>query len=132
MRLWPLVALLSLGAGCTDSPLAPSDVVDHTWQLVSLQRTGNNAVTVDASSRYTLQFVDDRAAVKSDCNSCGGSYSLTDETLVFQTMACTRAFCGDASLDPLFPQTLEGTHSVSISGNEMTLSSTAGTLWFRR
>jgi heat shock protein HslJ len=131
VRLLALIGVLA-SLGCGDSPLAPSDVIDHTWRLVSLQRTGSTPVVVDDSSRYTLQFADGRAAVKSDCNSCGGTYTLTDDTLVIGTMACTRAFCGETSLDPLFPQLLEGTHSAALEDDELTLSSSVVTLRLRR
>jgi heat shock protein HslJ len=107
-------------------------VIGATWQLVSIQRDGSDPITVADPSRYTLQLdADGRARVKSDCNSCGGSYTLTGSTLQFGPLACTKAFCGDTSLDSVYSQALDGTKTVSISDSTLTIAGGGVTLKFR-
>jgi heat shock protein HslJ len=71
-------------AGCTENLTAPLDVVGGTWQLVSIKQGDADPIVVDNPSRYTLRLNEDgRAAVKSDCNSCGGSYTFDNATVAF-------------------------------------------------
>jgi heat shock protein HslJ len=78
-----------------------------------------------------LRLEDEAAAVTSDCNTCNGSYAISDSSLEMGPLACTRIFCGSESLDPLFPQALAGGHRVLLSGSELALQSFAQTLRFR-
>lgn len=89
-----------IAVGCAGNPVEPSDVSGREWRLMSIQRFGNNPVVVENPSRYTLRLDEDgRAAVRSDCNTCGSSYTLNGSSLKRDPLACTRVFCGDASLD---------------------------------
>ena len=76
---------------------------DHgvTWKLESVERDGRPAVAVPDPDRYTLQLdPNGRLSVRADCNTCGGAYTLNDTSLTIgNALACTRAFCGTASLD---------------------------------
>ena len=117
-----LASAIALASCDSNEPLAPSDVVGDTWRLVWLQETGSSIVVVDDPSRYTLQFGSDgRLAVRSDCNSCGGPYTLTGASLEVGPLACTRAFCGDASLDSRYTGALDRARSVARTDNEMTI-----------
>src|SRR5262245_53812276 len=130
---WLIVIVAAAAMGCTDSSLAPSDVIGATWQLVSIQRDGSDPINVADPSRYTLQLDSGgRARVKSDCNSCGGSYTLTGSTLQFGPLACTKVFCGDTSLDSVYSQALDGTKTVSISDSTLTIAGGGVTLKFRQ
>jgi heat shock protein HslJ len=107
-------------------------MIGGTWQLVSIQRNGTDPISVADASRYTLQLdSDDRVRVKSDCNSCGGSYTLTGSTLQFSPLACTKVFCGDTSLDSVYSRALDGTMTVSISHSTLTIAGGGVTLTFR-
>ena len=117
---------------CGDNPVGPSDVVQRNWQLVAMQQPGGTPTAVDNPSRYTLRLEDNgRLRVMADCNSCGGSYSLDGSSVEFQSVACTRAFCGAASLDTVFVRALEGARTISIDDDEMTLRGSGATLRFR-
>ena len=130
---WLTIIVAAAAMACTDNPIAPSDVTGSAWQLVSIQRDGSSPITVTDPSRYTLQLDDDgRVGAKSDCNSCGGSYTLSGSTLQLSPLACTKAFCGNASLDSIYSQTLDGTKSVSVSGSTLTLTGGGVTLRFTR
>jgi heat shock protein HslJ len=130
---WLTIIIAAAATACTDNSLAPSDVIVGMWQLVSIQRNGSDPITVADPSRYTLQLLDSdgRVRVKSDCNSCGGSYTLTGSTLQFSPLACTKVFCGDTSLDSFYSQALDGTKTVSISDSTLTIAGGGVTLKFR-
>lgn len=129
--LLAVAAAVTIGA-CSSDALAPSAVVGDTWTLVSLQEAGAAAIVVENPSRYTLQLSSEgRILVRSDCNSCGGPYSLNDSSLEVGPLACTRAFCGDASLDARYTTMLQGARSVIVDGNELVIQG-IGTLRLRR
>jgi heat shock protein HslJ len=129
---WLKIIIAATATACTDNSVAPSDVIGGTWQLVSIQRNGSDPITVADPSRYTLQLDSDgRVRVKSDCNSCGGSYTLTGSTLQFSPLACTKVFCGDTSLDSVYSPALDGTKTVSISDSTLTIAGRGVTLKFR-
>jgi heat shock protein HslJ len=123
---------LAASVGCEDNPAAPSDVIARDWQLVSFQMEGSEEVIVQDPSRYTLRLgEDDRAAVKSDCNSCGGSYALSGTTLEVGPLVCTKVACGSDSLDPTYARALEGPKSVSVDDSQLTVRGAGVTLRFR-
>jgi heat shock protein HslJ len=117
-------------AACDDNPLEPSDITGPTWRLVSLQEAGSAPVIVGDPGLYTVRFADDGSlAVRSDCNSCQGSYALMGSSLDVGLLACTKVFCGDGSLDPRFTAALDAAQMVSVDGNEMRIQ--AGTVILR-
>lgn len=127
------VIMATLMAACDETPTAPSDVLSRTWQLVSLQQDGSDAVVVPDPSSYTLRFADDgRVSVKSDCNSCGGSYTLNGSSSSIQIgrLACTLVACRQGSLDPRFAQALEGSKTIALDGSQLTLRGGGVTLRF--
>ncbi len=127
------IAAAVTAAACSSQPLVPSDIVGGTWQLRSIHENGSDLISVAAPSRYTLQLQGgSHVAVTNDCNSCGGSYTLSGSSLTLSQMACTRAFCGDASLDQSYSRALEGATTVSVNGSEMTLNGNGVTLVFTR
>jgi heat shock protein HslJ len=131
--MWLIITAAALTAGCEENLVGPSDVVGQLWQLVSIEREGTAPVTVPDPSRYTLLLEQDgRVSVRSDCNSCGGSYSMRSLSVDIAPLACTRVFCGEASLDSVYTQALQGTKTVSPGGAEMTISGNGTVLRFRR
>jgi heat shock protein HslJ len=129
-RILPaLVAMVGLAPACGDTPNAPSDLTGRTWRLVSLDRSGGT-IAVASPDRYTVRFDADRLAVRSDCNSCGGSYAIAGTTLQVGPLACTRAYCGDASLDADFSQALGSATSISENGGTLLIQSPGVTLRF--
>jgi heat shock protein HslJ len=132
--LLALVATVA-GAACDNdnSTVAPSDIIGNSWRLVSMWEPGGAAIVVDDPSRYTLEFsTEGRLLVRSDCNSCGGSYSLTDSSLEVGPLVCTRAFCGEASLDGRYTIALERARSVAADDDAMMIQGGGGILRFRR
>jgi heat shock protein HslJ len=129
-------ALAASACGGERPPVADeAAIVDVEWRLLNLPdvvRAGPGEL-VPEPRPYTLRLrPDGRAAVRSDCNSCSGSYTLAGPTLTFGPLACTRAYCGEASLDPKYPQALETARSWELDGPLLLISTPAGPISFLR
>jgi heat shock protein HslJ len=111
-----------------------SQSLGGVWRLVDRQLPGEAAVAPPAASTFTFQVVDGRAAVKADCNQCGGGALVGGDTVtVGPALACTRAFCTlSAPYDTTFVQMLSGDNDAAVDGDTLTLRSPRGTLRFRR
>jgi heat shock protein HslJ len=140
------VALAVFAAGCSDSPATPTspsagsgslaltgDQIAGTWTLASIQVKGQAAQSAPAGATYTLSFIDGRLSTRADCNTCGGSFSLTGNTLnAGPALACTRAACPTMAFESAYTGILAGEHTVALSGSTLVLSSSRGTLAFTR
>ena len=131
-RIAAALAAALLACGCGGGLSGPSDVIGGTWRLTSWSRTDGQTTVVDDPTRYTISFGSDgRVGIKSDCNSCGGSYELNGSNLAVGAVACTRAFCGLQSLDPVFAEAVGHARMVSVRNGTLVLQSEQGTLQFR-
>jgi len=63
---------------------------------------------------YTLQFSDDRAAIRADCNRGTGKVSLKGDSVGFGPMAMTRAFCPPPSLGDAYARQLHAAEQLSV------------------
>jgi heat shock protein HslJ len=111
-------AVLALAsAGCHDQTADEAAIVGIEWRLDSIERPRGPALAA-AGRNYTLLLgTDGRASVRSDCNSCGGGYTLAGSSLAVTPLACTRVYCGEESLDPIYPAILQGARSWSLQGD---------------
>jgi heat shock protein HslJ len=131
--LLALTAALAVTMACESSPLAPSDLIGDTWRLVSIVETGTTPVTIDDPAKYTLNFKEDGGlGVKSDCNTCGGPYSLSGNSIEIGPVVCTKVFCGDTSRDTAFTRALDKGRSASVDDNELTITGEGVRLTFVR
>jgi heat shock protein HslJ len=125
-----LVAAVIAGlaaAGCNDVT-QPSDLMGGTWRLAELRTAAGTAVPPDPA-RYTVVFGDDeRISVRADCNTCGGGYTLSGNTLTVSVLACTRVACPAGSLEQPFLEVLMDTSTVDVDGDRLTISSDEGRL----
>lgn len=110
----------------------PSAVKGGIWKAQSLElRVG--LVAIARPENYTVEFRDaGKLAVKADCNSCGGTYSLSGDSLQIGPMACTRAFCGPTSNDTAFLDILTNARTHAVRGLELTIDSPGGVARFLR
>ena len=97
-----LVALSSLAVGCSASsatPTSPSSTLtpgqlSGTWTLVSIHPAGQAEQATPAGTTYAVTFADGRLSTRADCNTCGGVFALSGQTLTAgPALACTRAAC---------------------------------------
>ena len=136
MRVTRSAALLCLTASaltsCDEDAFDPARVTGVEWRLESLQRLDGAVLPVDRG-RYTLTLdTDGRLGVRSDCNSCFGSYALSASSLAVAALGCTRAFCGDDSLDQPYVRALQSARSVNGDDSRLVVSGPEGTLRFVR
>lgn len=131
-RLALVLGVVALSA-CDESPTSPSDLVGETWRLASIERSGASPIVVPDPSRYTIQFLaGGRVSVRADCNTCSGPYVLDGLALSIRALACTRAFCGTASLDGEFTQALGQARLLARAGSQLTVRADGVTLQLRR
>jgi heat shock protein HslJ len=94
-----VVILGMFASACGDSGTAPStsERLSGTWALQAFQTSAGVTPATD-SSRYTVQFGSDgRLSMRADCNVCNGPFETQGVLLTTGLMACTRAYCGEAS-----------------------------------
>jgi heat shock protein HslJ len=104
-----------------------------TWQLHSIQATGQSEQPRPADATYTLTFAGDRLSTRADCNSCSGAFTVSGSTItVANALACTRAACPTMEFESAYTTLLSGEHSVTGSGSSMVWTSPRGTLRFTR
>lgn len=141
-----LLFVCSLAVGCAQSmsaPTAPSGVTGSTtltadqlagtWQLVLIQPFGQSEQATPSTARYTLTFADGRLSTRADCNSCGGTFALSGQTLTAgPALACTRAACPTMEFESIYTRLLSGDSTVTLSDRGLQLSSGRGVLRFTR
>lgn len=145
-KLASLVCVASLAIGCSQSasaPTAPSgvggstsltaDQLTGTWKLVSIHPFGQTERATPADATYTLTFADGRLSTRADCNSCGGTFALSGQTLTAgPALACTRAACPTMEFESIYTRLLSGDSTVTLSERVLLLSSGRGSLRFSR
>jgi heat shock protein HslJ len=77
---------------CSNTVTGPSTLAG-VWKLQSMELAGAERFVPDDPDRFTVAFLDSRIGVTADCNQCGGSYSVSDETLYVTPLACTLVQC---------------------------------------
>ena len=119
-------------ASCEDGVTNPSDLGGE-WRLESLRLAGGAELPPPASGQFTLRLeADGQAFVRADCNGCGGRYVLGGDTVTLSQMACTLIACPNAPFDTQYLGLLDGTSSFDVEGDLLTITSSRGTLRFRR
>ncbi len=85
------------------------------WRLVAIEPATGPSIAVADGSRYWIEFLSEtRLSARADCNTCSGSYTLSGTTVTIGPLACTRAFCGEASLDTPFTQGLTDARELTL------------------
>lgn len=108
MRAVRLATLLLLSSCATTPP-----VEGRTWywlgSVISL-----SPMQPASPESYTLQFIDDRAAIRADCNRGAGKVTLKGDRVSFGPMAMTRAFCPPPSLGDAYARQLHAAEQASV------------------
>jgi heat shock protein HslJ len=125
-----LVCLAVLPAvSCGDGVTGPSEVVGGTWRLQSMRLAGSTSTFVpDDPSRFSVEFKSEGLiGVRADCNSCGGSYSLSGSQLTVPGMACTLALCATPQGGE-FANLIDGVSTIDRSDGTLQIASPDGTI----
>ena len=127
------VAVMTIAAAsCGESPTSPSDLTGKMWRLVAIEPATGPSIAVADGSRYWVEFLSEtRLSARADCNTCSGSYTLNGATVTIGPLACTRAFCGEASLDTPFTQGLTDARELTLDEQLLQIKSPTTTLKFR-
>lgn len=107
--------------------------IEGTWNLQSLQPTGQAEQPAPVGARYALTFADGRLSARADCNTCNGASTLSGRVLTAgPALACTRAACPTMAFEHAYTTLLGGDSTVAVSDGTLVLSSVRGILRFTR
>jgi heat shock protein HslJ len=132
-RAWAGAAALLVGtlvvASCADDDLTgASDLMGGTWRLQSLALSGAAEFVPPDPERFTVNFTSaGQVEVVADCNSCGGAFSVGEDTLTVPELTCTLVAC-QTPYGGQFQTLLEGTNEVDRDGDVLTIASSEGRL----
>lgn len=105
-----------------------------TWTWISVLYTNGTQVLPKNATAFTLSLKDNGTfSAKTDCNSVGGTYTLSGKTITFSKMVSTLMFC-EGSQESVFTKLLSDTSSYNFtSKGEMifSLKQDGGTVIFR-
>ena len=142
-----LTIIVSLSVGCSEplsAPTSPSaaasgaaaltaDQLAGTWNLVSIQPTGQGEALTPPGSTYTLSFATGRLSTRADCNSCSAAFAVSGQTLTAgPIMVCTRAACPTMAFENVYTALLSGESTATVSAGALVLSSDRGQMRFAR
>jgi heat shock protein HslJ len=129
------LALAITLAGCAGDATRvtnPSPLDGTAWRLSRLERADHTVVTITDPDRYTLSFAGSRLSIRSDCNRCSGTYQLTSAVFTVGPLACTKAFCGEASLDSEYSTMVSDARSLQLDDDALVVRPPRGTLRYTR
>ena len=139
-----LLALLvaALTVACTQSVSSPTPAsaaytsaqLEGSWTLASIAPAGEAKQDRPFNAVYTLTFTDGKMSTRADCNTCGGSFSVSAASVLTAgpNLACTRAACPTMAFENTYTAILSGDSNIVVTGSTLTLSSSRGTLQFVR
>ena len=139
MRGWMIVCTLlalALAIGCAPQGVAAGEAsgseavpLEGTdWRLVELGGRPSRPAG-DGAPNLRLDAPEKRAGGNTGCNSFGGSYELSGESLRFGALASTRRACVDDALnaqEAAYLRALSDTRTWRITGNTLVLSGESG------
>lgn len=129
-----LLAVAALTAGCMSyGPAAGSaggsvPLEGTQWRLTELGGRPARPAGEDAPN-LRLTAADKRAGGNTGCNSFGGEYTLSGESLRFGMLASTRRACTDEALNAqegTYLRALENVHTWRITGDTLELHGESG------
>jgi heat shock protein HslJ len=137
-----LVVAILLLAACSSGSSADGlqevpveEIQDITWEWVELVENNPAAQSVVPDpENYTLTFsTDGTVAVKVDCNTGSGSYTIDGSKIEFGPMALTMAMCPPESLHDQFLMLLGDVDTFGMQDDQLvfTLKDDAGEMRFQ-
>ena len=120
-------------SAATGATALTAGTLSGTWQLVDIQPAGQAVQPRPATATYNLTFENDRASARADCNVCGGSVTISGQTVTIgPAMACTRAACPTMEFESVYESILGGDSNAVVQSTSLTLSSARGVLRYQR
>lgn len=124
-----MASLILFAAGCTpgaDQAMETSaddsaEILNKTWQWEATV-TPVEKIAVAHPERYTIHFAEDgKLQAQFDCNSGGGSYTLSGRNISFGPMLSTRMACPEDSQDLVFMRDLQRVNSFFLQEDKLYL-----------
>src|SRR5688572_636112 len=133
LRALPLLIGLFFTGCSDDTPTSPSESLNGEWRIISIQPPSQPVQTAPVGARYQIEFENERASVRVDCNTCVGPAVLNGSTLAIgPTLMCTRAACATASYERAVIEMLSGDHQIARTLHNLTLTSSRGMILLQR
>lgn len=128
-----LVAML-LVAGCNMLGGGSGELVGPTWQWTASTTTAPASQSVTPNpENYTITFANDGTySGKADCNNIAGTYTTSGSTLTIKPGPSTMAACPEDLQDAFYVAGLLATQSYAITNGELVLTTTDGTMTFKK
>jgi heat shock protein HslJ len=129
-----LLLSIVIAAGCSgDTSTSPTSALDGVWRIISIQPESQPVQPAPTGVQYQLGFDAERIFLRVDCNTCTGPFTVNGDSLVIGPMlACTRAACATASYEHEVVTLLSGSHQMSRTLHNLTLTSSRGTILLQR
>ncbi len=124
--IWLLIVALGalhLLAGCAahlDAGDETGDITGVAWKWESTLYNNDDKFVPPDPEKFTVTFLPDgKVEVLADCNRCNGAYTLDGGKITIEIALCTRAFCGEDSLDGKFLEDLNRGTGIGLKENGM-------------
>jgi len=127
-----LVATPWLAACGIENPTLPSATLTEVeWRLQAFELADGTQIATSDPAKFTTTFGEDGGlGARADCNVCNGSYELTGSTMNVGLMACTLAYCGDASHHDRYLRALSSAGTFDIAGDRLLIEYDGGRMRF--
>ena len=112
---------------------AGAEIVGVTWEWERFEGGDDSVIEVNDPTRYTLLLnADGTYALRADCNTGSGSYTLEGSSLTLGPGPMTMAACPEDSLDSEFLKNLEGVRTYVMNEGKLVLNlfADAGNMFF--
>lgn len=107
----------------TNTASTPADIDQIKWLLVGMKGFNMSTVNYDSGSPWVIFSVaDSRVTGYSGCNSFGGSFEISNDSIKMGMMMSTKKFC-DGIPEPEFMNLIGTADSYSVSNNLLNLKS---------
>ena len=115
-----------------ESPTLPSATLnDVEWRLQAFELADGSQITISDPAKFTANFGEDGGlGARADCNVCNGSYELRGGALEVGLMACTLAYCGDASHHDRYLGALASAQTFDVTGEGLRIEYAGGRMRF--
>jgi heat shock protein HslJ len=139
MRRWiaALTAALAVGmlfggdawaqATPAAAPFGQASLIGGGWKLKTMVSADKTVYGPVRQVFYTIRLTaDGKVELTADCNSGGGTYTLTGDKLTISPLITTLVGCPEGSVGSQFAQMLSGEHTVSWQGDKLILTAADG------
>ena len=120
-----------LACGIASPTLPSATLTEVEWRLQTFELVDSTQIKIEDPTKFTATFGDDGGlGARADCNVCNGSYELTGNAMDVGLMACTLAYCGEASHHDRYLGALSSAHTFDTAGDRLLIEYDGGRMRF--